>query len=203
MAGTLLEGLSRYLGNEELSRLAAPRIGFAGCGGIGSNAALMLARSGVRRFLLVDHDTVDASNLNRQQFMPRDVGRPKAEALRDRLLELDPELDVDARVKKLTEQNADRYVPLADIWVEAFDAPECKRFLVERVMMAGKRVVSASGLGGWGGPPMRRRELGLLTLVGDFTTDVADHAPFAPRVTEAAALMADTVFGWILGKMAD
>ena len=110
---------------------------------------------------------------------------------------------MDARVKKLTEQNADRYVPLADIWVEAFDAPECKRFLVERVMMAGKRVVSASGLGGWGGPPMRRRELGLLTLVGDFTTDVADHAPFAPRVTEAAALMADTVFGWILGKMAD
>ena len=99
MAGTLLEGLSRYLGNEELSRLAAPRIGFAGCGGIGSNAALMLARSGVRRFLLVDHDTVDASNLNRQQFMPRDVGRPKAEALRDRLLELDPELDIDARVK--------------------------------------------------------------------------------------------------------
>ena len=58
------------------------------------NAALMLARSGVRRFLLVAHDTVDASNLNRQQFMPRDVGRPKAEALRDRLLELDPELDV-------------------------------------------------------------------------------------------------------------
>ena len=203
MAGTLLEGLSRYLGEEELARLAAPRIGFAGCGGIGSNAALMLARSGVRRFLLVDHDTVDASNLNRQQFMPRDVGRPKAEALRDRLLELDPELDVDARVKKLTEQNADRYVPLADIWVEAFDAPECKRFLVERVMMAGKRVVSASGLGGWGGPPMRRRELGLLTLVGDFTTDVADHAPCAPRVSEAAALMADTVFGWILGKMAD
>ena len=141
MAGTLLEGLSRYLGEEELARLAAPRIGFAGCGGIGSNAALMLAFMSVPTIC-----SVAASNLNRQQFMPRDVGRPKAEALRDRLLELDPELDIDARVKKLTEQNADRYVPLADIWVEAFDAPECKRFLVERVMMAGKHVVSASWL---------------------------------------------------------
>lgn len=200
MESTLLQGLARYLDEEQIGRLAVPRVGFAGCGGIGSNAAFMLARSGVRRFLLVDDDAVDASNLNRQQFMPEDVGKPKAEALKSLLLRLDPGLDIDARAERMTELNAGRFIACADIWVEAFDAPECKRFLVEQAMLAGKRVVSASGLGGWGGPPMRRRELGLLTIAGDFTTDVAEHPPFAPRVTEAAALMADTVLEWILGK---
>ena len=51
-------------------------------------------------------------------------------------------------------------------------------------------VASASGMGGYGGPPMQKRRLGRLTLVGDFTTDVLAAPPLAPRVTQAAALLA-------------
>ena len=77
----LCEGLGRYLTPEQLRILRQARVGIAGAGGLGSNAALMLARSGVEHLTLVDHDVVDASNLNRQQYWPRHVGRSKVDAL--------------------------------------------------------------------------------------------------------------------------
>ena len=54
-------------------------------------------------------------------------------------------------------------------------------------------------MGGYGGAPMSRRNLGKLVLVGDFTTDVLMAPPLAPRVTEAAALLADAVLEMLLG----
>ena len=72
--------------------------------------------------------------------------------------------------------------------------------LVERALLDGRMVASASGMGGYGGPAMRKRRLGRLTLVGDFTTDVLAAPPLAPRVTEAAALLADAVLEFILGE---
>ena len=84
------------------------------------------------------------------------------------------------------------------IWVEALDAADTKTLLVERALTAGRRIASASGVAGVGGAPMRRRRLGNLVLVGDFETDVADAPPLAPRVTQAAALLADAVLEFIL-----
>lgn len=57
------------------------RVAVAGLGGLGSNIAVMLARSGIGHLLLVDFDTVDVTNLNRQMYMIPHLGRPKAEAL--------------------------------------------------------------------------------------------------------------------------
>ncbi|MBO5491259.1 MAG: sulfur carrier protein ThiS adenylyltransferase ThiF, partial [Desulfovibrio sp.] len=74
--------------------------------------------------------------------------------------------------------------------------------LVENALLAGCRVASASGMGGWGGPAMTRRTLGTMVLVGDFTTDVLTAPPQAPRVTEAAALLADAVLEMLLGPQA-
>ena len=194
----LTQGLSRYLGREELAKLGAPTVGVAGCGGLGSNAAMMLARTGFRRFLLVDFDAVEASNLNRQQYFPDDIGMPKAEALAAHLRRLCPAIDAVALLERMTDQAADGMVARADFWLECFDAPESKRLVAERALLAGKRVFSASGMGGFGGPAMRRRDVGLLTVVGDFASDIADHPPLAPRVTQAAAMMADAVVEWVL-----
>ena len=155
----LRQGLTRYLSPARLEALRAARVGVAGAGGLGSNAVLMLARSGVEHFLLIDDDVVDASNLNRQQFWPRHLGRPKVEAL----------------------------AGAAD-----------KRLLVEKVMLSGRRIASASGMGGFGGKPMQKRVLGNLVLVGDFETDILEYPPLAPRVTEAAALLADAMLEFIL-----
>lgn len=195
----LREGLARYFTPDELARLRAARVGIAGAGGLGSNVALMLARSGVEDMLIIDHDVVDASNLNRQQFWPRHVGRPKVEALAELLRGLNPHIRLELVHARLTGDNLPRYLPACPLWVEAFDAAESKTLLVEQALLAGRRIASASGLAGVGGPAMRRRRLGNLVLVGDFQSDVAVAPPLAPRVTQAAALMADAVLEWILG----
>ena len=197
-ANVLRDGLSRYFCRRQLERLRSVRVGVAGAGGLGSNAALMLARSGVERLLIVDCDVVDASNLNRQQYWPRHLGRPKVHALADLLLELNADIQVDARCERLCEENLSTIVGLCPIWVEALDAPETKALLVNAALSAGCRVAGASGLAGFGGPAMIRKRMGRLTLVGDFVSDISDAPPLAPRVVEAAALLADAVLEFIL-----
>lgn len=206
MADALRAGLERYFTPDQLAAVRAARVAIAGCGGLGSNVALMLARSGVEHFLLIDHDVVDTSNLNRQQFWPEDVGRPKVEALAARLAALNPQVQLDVRqmrldgenLPELTGQSAAPTQPPV-LWVEALDEATTKALLVESVLTVGGRIVAASGIAGYGGPPMQQRRMGRLTVVGDFVSDVASAPPLAPRVTQAAAMMADVVLGWILG----
>ncbi len=200
MSIALREALRRYFTAEELERLAGTRVGIAGAGGIGSNVALMLVRSGVRRIVLVDDDVVEPSNLNRQQYFPADLGRPKVQALSDRLLDLAPDLEISALRTRVDGTSLPSLLPGADFWVEAMDGPESKRRLVEACLLAGLPVVACSGMVGIGGPALRTRRVGLCTLVGDMVSDVADAMPYAPRVTACAALMADAVLGRILGR---
>ena len=197
-ADALRQGLARYFTKDEVARLRAARVGIAGAGGLGSNVALMLARSGVEDMLIIDDDVVDASNLNRQQYWPRHVGRPKVEALAELLRELNPRIRLELMNARLDEATLPPLLPVCPIWVEAFDAPEAKTLLVERALLSGRRIASASGVAGVGGPAMQRRKLGNLVLVGDFQSDVAFAPPLAPRVTQAAALLADAVLEFIL-----
>ncbi|MDD2966047.1 MAG: sulfur carrier protein ThiS adenylyltransferase ThiF [Desulfovibrionaceae bacterium] len=197
----LHEGLQRYLSPKQRLLLAEARVGIAGMGGLGSNVALMLARSGIDHLLIADGDVVESSNLNRQQFFPRHVGLPKVTAMRMILEELNPQIDVDARHCWLDGARIAKLLPKADIWVEALDAPEAKRLFVEIALQAGYFTVSASGMAGYGGLPMQKRQVGNLVLVGDFISDVNVLPPLAPRVTEAAALQADAVLERILGAL--
>lgn len=199
MTNILYQGLQRYFSPEQLAVLRTAHVGIAGAGGLGSNVALMLTRSGVGSLLLVDDDVVDASNLNRQQYWPRHVGMPKVEALSGLLRELNVDIRIDVRRMRLTRENLPDVLPACPIWVEAFDRPEDKTLLVEGALLAGLRVASASGMGGFGGAAMGKRSMGNLVLVGDFTTDILTAPPLAPRVTEAAALLADAVLEMLLG----
>lgn len=193
------EGLQRYLSPRDREVLSQACIGIAGAGGLGSNVALMLARSGIGRFIIVDGDVVEPSNLNRQAYFPRHVGMPKVRALRALLEELNPDIEVDARQRWLDRETIAALLPHAPIWVEALDAPESKSLFVEMALTAGVFTVSASGMAGFGGAPMQKRRMGdRLVLVGDFTTDIAVLPPLAPKVTEAAALEADAVLEYLL-----
>ncbi|MCQ2456245.1 MAG: ThiF family adenylyltransferase, partial [Clostridia bacterium] len=95
-------------------------IGVAGAGGLGSNLAMYLARMGVGRLLLVDFDTIELSNLNRQHYFLPDVGRPKVEALREHLLAVNPYLEVSTTVQRVTAANVPELFGKADIICEAF-----------------------------------------------------------------------------------
>ena len=70
-------------GQQVFDTLAKAHVGIAGLGGLGSNIAMMLARSGVGHLLLIDFDRVEPSNLNRQHYMVSHLGMPKSEALKD------------------------------------------------------------------------------------------------------------------------
>lgn len=102
------------------------RVAVAGLGGLGSNIAVMLARSGIGHLLLVDFDTVDVTNLNRQMYMIPHLGRPKAEALPDILCQINPYLEYESVCVKVTPENVKQLFEMYPIVCEAFDKPDQK-----------------------------------------------------------------------------
>lgn len=194
----VLEG---HLTEEQRGRLSAVCIGIAGAGGLGSNCAVLLARSGIRRFVIADADVVSLSNLNRQHFFPRHLGMPKVEALADVLRELNPAVELRLEQAMLDGSSACALFAGCDVVVEAVDDPQIKKTLVEALLVAGHRVVSASGMAGWGGGPMTSRKFGpRLVVVGDHVSGIGPgRPPLAPRVVMAAAMEADAVLEMVLG----
>ena len=85
-------------------QLEKVRVGIAGLGGLGSHIAVFLARAGVQHLHLVDFDRVDESNLNRQHYFLRDVGRLKTEALAEQLLAINPALKIKTQNINLQKQ---------------------------------------------------------------------------------------------------
>lgn len=199
----LQEGLNRYFSHDALERLGNALVGIAGAGGLGSNVAMLLARSGIRHFVIADKDRVEASNLNRQFFWPEDVGRSKVDALKERLAGLEPEIDCRCHYVELGPANTVALFDGCCVVVEALDDPIQKASFSSLWLDAGFYVVAASGIGGCDRLPMQTRRLGnSFVCVGDFTTGVdAETPPLAPRVMQAAALQADAVLARILGTV--
>lgn len=206
------QGLARYFSKEQMAMLASARIGIAGAGGLGSNCAMMLARCGIGHFVLVDDDIVDASNLNRQHFFPRHVGMAKVHALTEQMVALSEHVQVIALQEKLDAQNVLSIFASCSIVIEAVDLASTKALIIQELLSAGKSVVAASGMAGWGGDGMLKKNLGRrLIVVGDFVNEVTtaqesdqkqkqeQMLPLAPRVIMAASMQADAVLGLILG----
>ena len=137
------------LGADGLAKLAAARVAVFGIGGVGSFAAEALCRSGIGHFLLVDSDTVDVSNLNRQIHATiKTVGQKKTDVMRARMLEINPAADVRTRCEFYGPDHAEAFFdePL-DYIVDAVDTVTAK---ISLVVEAGKRnipIVSAIGAG--------------------------------------------------------
>jgi len=190
-----------YLSEEQRARAASARVGIAGAGGLGSNAAMMLARSGVGTLVLIDGDVVEPSNLGRQQYFPRHVGQAKVEALAELLLALRPDIRLVLHRAWLDKDNVEQYLQEADLWLEAMDGAEAKALFSSAALRMGKPVICASGMGGFGGRAMTRRVLrgprSLVAVVGDGHADVAQFPPLAPRVTQCAAMQADAALEYL------
>jgi sulfur carrier protein ThiS adenylyltransferase len=186
------------------ARLAASSVAIVGCGGLGSNVAAMLLRSGVRTLTLIDFDVVEESNLNRQLFFRDQLGRPKTEALAETLLRIDPDARLTLHTRRVTADDIEGLVRGADVIVEAVDRAETKAMLVNTLMEAlpDTPLVTASGLAGSGSANeiVTERPCDNLYLVGDLRSDVnAGHPLFASRVMVAAAHEAHAVVRVLLG----
>ena len=190
-----------YLTPEERAVLESARVGIAGAGGLGSNCAMHLVRAGVNHLTVVDFDVVNESNLNRQFFFRDQLGQKKVEALKENLLRIDPDADIRAVDMRLDASSAWEVFADCDIVVEAFDVVDAKVMLVSCFASSGKKLVTASGLAGWGrSNDMRVRKMGNIVAVGDGETAVGENAaPVSPRVGIAAAMQANAVVSLLLG----
>ena len=148
-------------------------VGVAGCGGLGSNAAVGLVRAGVGKLILADFDVVEPSNLNRQQYFIDQLGQTKAEALEANLKRINPYVDYEAHCVRLTPDNIPTLFAEADVLVEAFDRADQKAMLLQS--FTGKPIVAASGLAGHGsGETIGVRKMGdRIHIVGDLETGAA------------------------------
>jgi adenylyltransferase/sulfurtransferase len=126
-------------------RLKASRMLLVGAGGLGSPAALYLAAAGVGHLTVIDFDTVDPTNLQRQVLHgTRDLGRPKVASARDRLLDLNPHVTVDAVEARLSPANALELVRDHDLVVDGSDSFATRYLVSDACVLAGRPNVHAS-----------------------------------------------------------
>lgn len=120
------------LGDEAMDRLHAMRVIVFGVGGVGSWCAEALVRSGIRQITIVDSDTVCITNCNRQLMaLPANIGRVKVEAMKERLLALNPDCEVTALAQRYTPESAESFhLEQYDAVVDAIDSLECKAHLI-------------------------------------------------------------------------
>ena len=188
---------------EMQTKLRNARVAVAGLGGLGSNIAVMLARSGVGELLLVDFDTVDVTNLNRQMYLIPQLGKPKAEALPEILYQINPYLTYRSVCIKVTPENVKELFSEYPIVCEAFDKPDQKAMLVRELLMQCPEttVVSGNGMAGYADANEIRtcQVMKRLYVCGDQSTDVGNGIGLiAPRVAVCAAHEANKVLQLIM-----
>ena len=137
------------LGPEGLARLAAARVLVVGLGGVGAMAAEMLVRAGVGHITLVDSDSVAESNINRQlPALHSTVGRSKAEVVGERLLDINPELDLQLIKEFVHEDSIPGLLqPQYDYVVDAIDTLSPKIALIQWCLANHLPLVSSMGSG--------------------------------------------------------
>lgn len=192
-------------GHDVQRALSQACVGIVGLGGLGSNVAVFLARAGVGRLVLVDFDAVDATNLNRQHYFGRHLGHPKAWALADQLLDVNPYLSYEPHVTRVDASNVQRLFGTCDVVVEAVDEPDQKAAVTEAVLMGlpDALLVGASGMAGLGSPNdiCTRRRFDRWYLCGDGASDVEEEGFLAaPRVALCAGHQALTVMRLLAGR---
>ena len=136
-------------GKEAMDKLQNSRVAVFGIGGVGGYVCEALVRSGVYHFDLIDDDQVCLTNLNRQIVATRKtVGQYKAEVMRDRMLEINPDVDVTVHKCFFLPENADEFpFDQYDYVVDAVDTVTAKIELVMKAREKGVPIISSMGAG--------------------------------------------------------
>ena len=137
------------LGREAMERLKNSHVAVFGVGGVGAACVEALARGGIGKLTLVDNDEVSVSNINRQfPALHSTVGRPKADVMRERILDINPLASVDIRqVFYCAETAAEFDFSVYDYVVDAIDTVSAKVLLIESAHRADTPIISALGAG--------------------------------------------------------
>jgi len=138
------------LGKEKMERLRRAHVLVVGLGGVGAYAAEMLCRAGVGQMTIVDADTVQPTNINRQlPALHSTLGKPKAEVLAERFRDINPDL----RLRVLPLYLKDEAIPELldnnrfDFIVDAIDTVSPKCYLIYHALRRGIKIVCSMGAG--------------------------------------------------------
>jgi len=127
----------RGIGEEGQEKLKRARVVIAGSGGLGSPVAIYLTAAGVGTLRLIDHDTVELSNLNRQVLhWDKDIGRNKVDSASEKLRQLNPGTKIESIRETITDANVKRLVAGFDLIVDAMDNLPT-RYLLNRAAIEG------------------------------------------------------------------
>ena len=139
----------RLIGKENLEKLKNKNIIIFGLGGVGSYVAEALARCGIGKMTVVDKDTVDITNINRQLYaLHSTIGRNKADIARERILDINPECQVTSIVKMYLPENADEFnLAQYDYIIDAIDNVTAKIDLAIKSQELGIPMIASMGTG--------------------------------------------------------
>lgn len=177
-------------------------VGIAGCGGLGSNCAVALARVGVGKLIIADFDVIEESNLNRQYYFHHQIGEKKVFCLQKNIKLINPITEVIAHDLTLHSENILELFENCDVIVEAFDKAEMKKIIAETIIEHWPHMplVMGVGMAGWGdNESIHFRQFDNLYICGDEKSEISDDfPPLAPRVGMVANMQANTVLEILL-----
>lgn len=144
------------VGDEGVKKLASSHVLVVGLGGVGAYAAEQLARAGIGKLTIVDNDTVNATNKNRQLLaLDSTIGRPKVEVMAERIRDINPDVEVIPMNQYMKDQSIiDLMEQPFDFIVDAIDTLAPKVFLLYYAVQNKQKIVSCMGAGGKFNPEM-------------------------------------------------
>ena len=179
------------------------KIGIAGLGGLGSNVAVMLVRAGVSHLVVADFDTVDITNINRQNYYLDQIGTSKVDATEELLKRINPYIIIEKHAVKLEPSNIPNIFEKCSIICEAFDIPSEKAMLINTILEKCPqiRIVSGSGMAGYGrsNDIKTERLFENLYMCGDgIDMESVKGGLMSPRVNICAGHIANTVISLLM-----
>ncbi len=183
-------------------------IGIAGIGGLGSNAAVALARAGVGRLVIADYDKVELSNLNRQNYSLKDVGKFKTDALESIIKSISPFTIIEKHNARITGKNVFTVFAECAVVIEAFDTVKSKSMIVKAFAdgrFYDKYLIAASGVAGYSSSnEIKTKRLSKnIYVCGDGRSDpLTSGSLMAPRIMITAGHQANTAL-MLINKLFD
>ncbi|MBU3617887.1 ThiF family adenylyltransferase [Polynucleobacter sp. JS-Fieb-80-E5] len=152
-------GVSRLYGPELRERFLNATVVVAGLGGVGSWAAEALARTGIGHLVIIDFDHISESNTNRQlHAIEGQFGKAKVEAMKERILQINPEINLTACDEFLEPENLDRLIPTNALVLDATDSVQTKIALSVWAVKNNRALVMCGAAGGKSDPTSVRCE---------------------------------------------
>ena len=131
-----------------MQKLARTSVAVIGLGGVGSYSAEALARSGIGKFILIDFDVIEPTNINRQILaLQSTIGKPKVELMQQRILDINPKAEVIIYQEVLDGNNQERLLEGAEYCVDAIDSLSSKIGLLEFLLKNERKFISVMGAG--------------------------------------------------------